>query len=108
MLYGLSYAPTWGWDDVRIIGLLILGIICLLAWMVPWSSGQKLPMLDLRIFTYGGYSLATGLNLVTTIGLFSTIFLLPLFLQNLRGLSALETGLLLMPSRFGSDCYHAA
>jgi MFS family permease len=59
-------------------------------------------MLDLRIFKYGGFSLAVGLNLVTTIGLFSVIFLLPMFLQNIRGLNAMQTGLMLMPMALGS------
>jgi EmrB/QacA subfamily drug resistance transporter len=101
ILYGLSYAPSWGWDDGRIIGLLIIGIAVIAAWVVL-ELRLKFPMLNLRIFTYSGYSLAIGINLVTTIGLFSAIFLLPLFLQNLRGLSAFHTGLLLMPSALGS------
>ena len=34
ILYGLSYAPTWGWGDGRIIGLLIIGIAIIAAWVV--------------------------------------------------------------------------
>jgi EmrB/QacA subfamily drug resistance transporter len=101
LLYGLSYAPSWGWGDERIVGLLALGIVSIAAWIVL-ELKQKFPMLNLRIFAYGGYSLATGINFVTTIGLFSAIFLLPLFLQNLRGLSAFDTGLLLIPAALGS------
>jgi EmrB/QacA subfamily drug resistance transporter len=101
ILYGLSYAPTWGWTDGRIIGLLALGIISIVAWIIV-ELREKFPLLDLRMFTYGGYSLATGINLIATIGLFSAVFLLPLFLQNLRGLSAFDTGLLLIPMALGS------
>lgn len=101
LLYGLSYAPSWGWGDGRIVGLLTLGIISIAVWIIL-ELRERYPMLDLRIFTYGGYSLAIGINLVTTIGLFSTVFLLPLFLQNLRGLSAFHTGLLLLPMALGS------
>jgi EmrB/QacA subfamily drug resistance transporter len=97
LLYGLSYAPTWGWTDARIQGLISLGVVAILAWVVI-ELRSKLPMLDLRVFTYGGYAQATGINFVTTIGLFSAIFLLPLFLQNLR---AFETGLLLIPQALG-------
>jgi EmrB/QacA subfamily drug resistance transporter len=101
LLYALSYAPTWGWDDIRIAGLLSLGIICLIAWAtIELRSSQ--PMLDLRIFKNSGFSLATGLTFVTTIGLFSVVFLLPLFLQNLRGLTAFEAGLLMLPAILGS------
>ncbi len=101
VLYGLSYAPTWGWHDGRILGLVTVGILTIFAWVIL-ELRQKFPMLNLRIFTYGGYSLAIGLNMVTTIGLYSAVFLLPIFLQNLRGLSALDTGLLLMPAALGS------
>jgi EmrB/QacA subfamily drug resistance transporter len=101
LLYALSYAPTWGWDDVRIMGLLILGTICLIAWIVMELRSEQ-PMLDLRIFKNRGFSMATGLNFVTVIGLFSIIFLLPLFLQNIRGLTALETGILMLPAVLGS------
>lgn len=59
-------------------------------------------MLDLRIFKSTGFSMATGLNFVATIGLFSIIFLLPLFLQNVRGLTALDTGILMIPAVLGS------
>jgi DHA2 family multidrug resistance protein len=101
LLYALSYAPTWGWDDMRIVGLLVLGVICLLSWITMELRSSQ-PMLDLRIFKNSGFSTAIGLNFVTTIGLFSIIFLLPIFLQNFRGLTALETGLLMLPAVFGS------
>lgn len=100
LLYGLSYAPSWGWGDERILGLFALGVAGIASWIVV-ELKEKLPMLNLRIFTYGGYSLATGINFVTTIGLFSAIFLLPLFLQNLRGLSAFDSGLLLFWGALG-------
>jgi EmrB/QacA subfamily drug resistance transporter len=101
VLYALSYAPTRGWDDVRIVGLLVLGTLCLISWIIMELRSDN-PMLDLRIFKNGGFSLATGLNCVITIGLFSIIFLLPLFLQNIRGLTALETGILLVPAVLGA------
>lgn len=101
ILYALSYAPTWGWSNARIVGLLILGTLCLIVWIIL-ELRSKQPMLDLGIFRSRGFSLATGLNFVTTIGLFSIIFLLPLFLQNVRGLTALETGILMLPAVLGS------
>jgi EmrB/QacA subfamily drug resistance transporter len=101
VLYAFSYAPSWHWDDWRIITLLVVGCTCILTWIFVELREQQ-PMLDLRIFKYGGFSLAVGLNLVTTIGLFSVIFLLPMFLQNIRGLNAMQTGLMLMPMALGS------
>jgi len=101
VLWALSYAPTWGWTDSRVMSLMVLGIISLAAWVIM-ELREKAPLLNLRIFGYGGYSLATGVSFITTIGLFSVIFLLPLFLQNVRGLPAFNTGLLLLPGAIGS------
>jgi EmrB/QacA subfamily drug resistance transporter len=100
LLYGLSYAPTWGWNDLRIIALFTVGLVSLIAWWML-ELREKNPLLDLRIFKYVGYSLATGINLVTTVGMYSALFLLPIFLQNLRGLSAFDTGLLMVPGALG-------
>lgn len=101
ILFALSYAPTWGWDDLRIIGLLSAGSLSLIIWIII-ELRVKLPMLDLRLFEIGGFSLSIGLTFITTIGLFSAVFLIPLFLQNLRGLSAMHAGMMMIPSVLGS------
>jgi EmrB/QacA subfamily drug resistance transporter len=100
-LYALSYAPTWHWDDWRIISLISVGAICILAWILV-ELNVKRPLLDLRMFKSFGYSLGIGLTFITTIGLFSLIFLLPLFLQTLRGFTALLSGLMLLPQAIGA------
>jgi DHA2 family multidrug resistance protein len=101
LLYALTYAPSWGWSDIRILSLFAVAIICLATW-IRIELGEKTPMLDLRIFRFRGYSVATGINFITTIGLFSAIFLFPLFMQNLRGIPAFETGLLLAAGAIGA------
>ena len=101
ILYGLSYAPSWGWDDLRIIGLLAVGSVSLVTWITMELRSDH-PMLDLRIFKYRGFSLSMGLTFITTIGLFSAIFLLPVFLQNVRGMSAMNTGLMVLPTAIGA------
>ena len=100
ILYAFSYAPTWQWDW-RIMTLLTVGCLCILAWVIVELREEK-PLLDLRMFKNGGFTLGIGLTFVTTIGLFSLVFLLPLFLQNLRGFSALLSGLMVLPSVIGS------
>jgi Na+/melibiose symporter-like transporter len=55
------------------------------------------PLLDLRVFKYRSFTMANLMVIVTNIVMFSGLFFLPLFLQNFRGLGAMETGLLMMP-----------
>lgn len=59
-------------------------------------------MLELRVFKNRTFALATGVSFVVTAGMFSSIFLLPLFLQNFRGLGAMKTGILLFPQALAS------
>jgi EmrB/QacA subfamily drug resistance transporter len=101
LLYTLTYVSTWGWDDVRTIGLLAGSLICLVFW-VNVEMRAKVPLLDLHVFRYKGFSLGTFLNFMTTLGLFSAMLLLPLFLQNVRGLGALQAGLLIIPQAGGA------
>jgi EmrB/QacA subfamily drug resistance transporter len=101
ILYALSYAPTWHWTDWRIITLLTVGGFCIMMWIIIELTEKK-PMLDLRMFKHRGYAIGIGLTFITTIGLYAIIFLLPLFLQQLRGLSAFDSGLMLLPQVVGA------
>ncbi|MGA2158791.1 MAG: DHA2 family efflux MFS transporter permease subunit [Dehalococcoidia bacterium] len=101
VLYALSYAPTWHWNDWRIISLMSVGVTCILAWVLA-EFNVKRPLLDLRMFKRFGYSLGIGLTFITTIGLFSMVFLMPLFLQTLRGFTALLSGLMVLAQAIGA------
>lgn len=101
LLYALSEAPKDGWDAPHIVALLALGSLSLAAWL--WTElTEEQPLLELRVFRSTTYSLATLINFIVTAGMFSTMFLLPIFLQNFRGLGAMETGLLMMPQALAS------
>jgi EmrB/QacA subfamily drug resistance transporter len=101
LLYGLTYGPTDGWKTAKIVLCLAGGSVLLLMWIVLELTTEQ-PLLDLRIFHNGTYALATGVSFVLTVGTFSSIFLLPLFLQNLRGLGAMQSGLLTFPQSIGA------
>lgn len=55
------------------------------------------PLLDLRTLRHRNYALALGLMVIAFMAMLGSMMLLPLYLQNVRGLSALQTGLLVMP-----------
>ncbi len=101
LLYALSEAPNDGWTAPHILTLLTLGSLGLLAWIwVELTTDQ--PLVELRIFRITTYSLATLVNFIITAGMFSSMFLLPIFFQNFRGLGAMETGLLMLPQALSS------
>ncbi|MBH0781766.1 MDR family MFS transporter [Nocardia bovistercoris] len=55
------------------------------------------PLLDMRVLLAGVYTKSLVLMSVAFMAMLGSMILLPLYLQNLRGLSPLATGLLVMP-----------
>ncbi len=96
LLYALSQGNTDGWNSLEIISLLTVGSISLILWVWAELTTDQ-PLVELRVFAIPVYALATGVNFIITVGMFSSMFLLPIFLQDFRGLGAMETGLLLFP-----------
>lgn len=96
ILYGLSRAAPEGWGSVKVVLFLSIGITALIAFAYVELTNED-PLLELRLFGLWSFLIANIVGWVSTIALFGAEFLLPLYLQNLRGLSAVDTGLLLMP-----------
>jgi len=99
ILYALSYAPTWHWDQ-RVIGLLVAGSIAMAVWAILALRTES-PVLDVRLFKIGQFTLSVALIATIVAAMFTVIFLAPLFLQNLRGLNAMNAGLLLFSNAIG-------
>ena len=76
------------------VGLLIFSLIELFV--------ARDPLLDLRLFKRPVFLNATVVGYVSVVALFGAEFLLPLYLQTLRGKSALETGVILLPLALSS------
>ncbi|MGV3042651.1 DHA2 family efflux MFS transporter permease subunit [Staphylococcus rostri] len=96
LLYGFSEAGNDGWTSTKIIVMLTLGIIFTAAFVVREMT-MKSPMLSFEVLKYPGYTLTAAINMIVTMSLFGGMILLPLYLQNLRGFSAIDSGLLLLP-----------
>jgi DHA2 family multidrug resistance protein len=97
ILYAASFAAEWGWASPATltwfaIGMLGLGLFAIIELFVA-----KNPLLDLRLFSNRVFLNATLLGYVSTVALFGAEFLMPIYLQALRGRSALQTGLILLP-----------
>lgn len=56
------------------------------------------PLLDLRLFKIFPFSLSIVLSSITNIVMFGGIFLIPLYLQNLQGYTAMQSGIIMFPS----------
>ncbi len=96
LLLALSKGQSWGWRSEPVVLLLYASAVSLTAF--AWIElTHPEPLLDLRVFRYGTFTLANATVVIVTLGLFTGIFFVPLFLQTVRGLGAFEVGLLMMP-----------
>ncbi len=91
--YTLEEGPRWDWlgDPVIAATAWISGIAGLL--FVWRSLTIAEPVVDLRALKDRNFALGCFFSFVTGIGIFATIYLTPLFLGRVRGLSALQIGL---------------
>jgi DHA2 family multidrug resistance protein len=91
--YVLEEGTRWNWFDDRTIKTCayIAGISGLL--FVARSLTFKHPVVDLRALANRNFSLGCLLSFITGIGIYSTIYLTPLFLGYVRGFSAWQTGI---------------
>src|SRR5579864_1499451 len=95
-LYGLSRVNADGWGAISVRGFVAVGLIALVSFILI-ELRQKDPLLNVRLFAMPQFFIANVVGWVSTIALFGAEFMLPLYLQNLRNMSAVDTGLLLMP-----------
>lgn len=95
-MYGFSSAGEGSWTAPEVVWCLSIGGISLILFTIR-QLVVKEPMLELRAFRYPMFALVTVLMLVIMMSMFSTMIMLPLFLQNVLLLTALGAGLVLMP-----------
>jgi len=85
------------WFDSSFI--VVTGLVALVALLllVGWELWTDEPVVNLRVLKNVPLTAGTCLGFVFGITLFGSLFILPLFLQRLRGYSVLDSGLIQMP-----------
>ncbi len=100
LLYAFSQSTTDGWGSAKVLGFLFSGALSLIAFIaieINKANRGAQPLLDLRLFTNRSFA-AGNIGLILVIfGLFGSFFLLPIYLQVLRGQNAYQAGLILLP-----------
>ncbi|MCD8871203.1 DHA2 family efflux MFS transporter permease subunit [Staphylococcus gallinarum] len=96
LLYGFSEAGNDSWSSPVVVISLIAGVVFIAAFVIREVT-MRVPMLDMAVLKYSGFTLTTVINMIVTMSLFGGMILLPLYLQNLRGFTPVQSGLLLLP-----------
>ena len=96
LLVGLQSGAYDGWEHARIHTLLLLAGAALIAFIVV-ENLVPAPLIDLRLFRRGAYSLICVISSGNIIGLMGAFLITPIMLQRLLGLTPMHAGLILIP-----------
>jgi len=96
LLYGFSSASSDGWTDPIVLTTLIVGAIALIVF-VDRQLRMDEPLLDLRVYKYPMFALGSVISIVNAVAMFSGMILTPAYVQNVRGISPLDSGLMMLP-----------
>jgi EmrB/QacA subfamily drug resistance transporter len=100
LLSASIYGPQYGWGDSRTVTYALVGIILTILFLL-WERKAKEPILPLYLFKNHTFSVTSALGAVIGAGMFGAIIMLPLYFQVVRGYSATEAGLKLIPLMLG-------
>ena len=96
VIYGFSSAGSKGWNHPVVIITITIGIIVTALFCLRQIKSND-PLLNLSVFKYKVFTLTSVINVLITMIMYADLILLPIFLQNGRGFTAFESGLLLLP-----------
>ncbi|WP_106401053.1 MFS transporter [Actinocorallia populi] len=96
VVYGFGEAESRGWDDTRVLALLIGGVVVLgVFWL--WQTRARTPLLPLHIVKDRQRAGAFLTMVLVTVTMFGVFLFLTYYLQGIKGWSPLETGVAYLP-----------
>ncbi len=95
-LLALSKGASWGWTSYPVVMLLLTATIMIIALVIVELHHPE-PMLDVRLFQNSRFTYSILLGSGLYIVMMSAVILIPIYFQQIRGYTAIQTGLLLMP-----------
>nr|MDT0656738.1 DHA2 family efflux MFS transporter permease subunit [Micromonospora sp. DSM 115978] len=103
MIYGLSQVGERStFIAASVVVPAAIGLVLLAAFVAHALRTTQTPIIDLRLFRYRSFSASATLMFLSGAALFGSLFLLPLYYQQVRGFDAFTTGLALAPQGVGT------
>jgi DHA2 family multidrug resistance protein len=93
----LERGESEDWFSARYITILTAVALIALTAFVLWELTTKSPVVDLRVLKDRSLATGTVFTFILGFGLYSSVFIFPVFAQNLLGFNAMQTGLILLP-----------
>ena len=96
ILYGFGIAGKAGWGSLTVIIPLTIGVISLLLFVIRQLNTEE-PLIDLKIFKSIEFTFSIIISFFVNGVTYAAMILIPIYLQSNRGMTALESGLFLLP-----------
>jgi EmrB/QacA subfamily drug resistance transporter len=91
---------TYPWMSGQIIGLAIAGVIGLVTFIAVERRAAE-PIIPLGLFRDSIFNVTAGTAFLFGVAMFGAIFFIPLFMQQVVGVSATNSGIVIMPLMLG-------
>jgi EmrB/QacA subfamily drug resistance transporter len=96
LLYGVSLGGMRGFGHAGVVSALAGSVVLVVAFLVVESRAAE-PIVPLRLFRHRMVIAAVSTGFLSGMAMFGALAFVPLFLQGVRGMSAMRIGLVLMP-----------
>jgi EmrB/QacA subfamily drug resistance transporter len=96
LTYAVIEGPHAGWNTPVIAGAFALAVLAIVAFLA-YEPRRKEPLIDLRFFRSTPFSSATVIAICSFSAFSGFLFLNTIYLQEVRGYSAFQTGLCTLP-----------
>jgi Na+/melibiose symporter-like transporter len=96
VVWALIRTNSHSWSSGQTLGFLAAAVLLLVAFVL-WEGRQSDPMIPLSFFRRRSFDVAITSVALVGFAMFGIIYFLTLYLQNVRGYSALESGVRTLP-----------
>jgi len=101
LIYGIHIGSNKGWTTTQSMIFLILGFIMLIAFIYVEATEES-PLLEVKVFKIAEFRKGIILMWLNQVAVFGSMLLIPLYLQNIRDFSSLQSGLMMVPQAIAS------
>ena len=96
MLYTSLGGTSYPWSSPFMLGLLVAGVVFGVAFVLAERRARE-PVIPLSLFATSVFRSASAIGFVVGFAMFGALTFLPLFFQDVRGISPIESGVRLFP-----------
>ena len=100
LMYGISEGPLEGWSSTGVITTCVIGAALLVTFVLVELRTSR-PMVDLHLLRERLFRSTNCVMFLAAAAFLGLLYLIPLYFQDARGLSALQSGLSTFPEAFG-------